>query len=132
MFEVTNTLCKLLLELVTISNSMPLPGQYFCVSCMKPIASPRNEGKCDSCLSKEHNAMRGGIFCDHCGKNGARDLIYLNKKTKKRYCVDCRATFYKALIVKGMENETANKILIEDFILINDPTKRRKKANTSR
>lgn len=107
---------------------MPLPGQYFCKSCMKPIASPRNEGKCDSCLSKEYTAIRGGVFCDHCGKNGARDLIYLNKKTKKRYCVDCRATFYKTLIIKGMENEVANKILIEDFVLLNDPMKKKKKV----
>ncbi|MHA2249711.1 MAG: hypothetical protein ACXAD7_05085, partial [Candidatus Kariarchaeaceae archaeon] len=105
---------------------MSIPGQYFCKNCMKPIKSVRNEGKCDSCLAKEMRVIRAGNYCDHCRKNATQSLIYINRKTKKRYCVDCRSVFHRTLITKGFSSEDANKILVEDFILVNDPTKKTK------
>jgi hypothetical protein len=93
---------------------------------MKPIKSVRNEGKCDSCLAKEMRVIRAGNYCDHCRKNATQSLIYINRKTKKRYCVDCRSVFHRTLITKGFSSEDANKILVEDFILVNDPTKKTK------
>lgn len=98
-------------------------GQYFCNKCMKPVPKP---GICESCQIKEIRVMKAGNYCDHCRKNATQGLIYLNKKTKKRYCVDCRALFRMALIDKGMDVEEATKILIQDFILVNDPMTKRK------
>lgn len=103
---------------------MSIPGQYFCKSCMKPIKNIRNEGKCDSCLAKEMRVIGSGNVCDHCRKNATQSLLYINRKTKKKYCVDCRSIFHKALITKGMDNETANKILVSDFVLIIDPMRK--------
>jgi len=70
--------------------------------------------------------MRAGNYCDHCRTPATKSMTYINKKTKKRYCVDCRAEFRQQLILKGMETELATKIMITDFILINDPTKKNK------
>ncbi len=103
-----------------MSNAL---GQYFCNKCMRPVYKP---GICDSCLMKEQLVMKAGNFCDHCRKNATKDLIYINRKTKKRYCVDCRAFFRMALIDKGISNEEATKIMIKDFVLVNDPTKSKK------
>lgn len=100
---------------------MPLPGQYFCESCMRPVRIP---GRCDSCLAKEMHVRRAGNYCDHCNVNATQSLIYINRKTKKRYCVNCRATFRTSLITKGFEAEQATKIMIEDFVLVNDPMKK--------
>ena len=71
---------------------------------MKPVPKP---GICQSCEIKEIRVMRAGNYCDHCKKNATQDLIYINTKTKKRYCVDCRALFRMALIDKGMDVEEA-------------------------
>lgn len=105
---------------------MSIPGQYFCKNCLKPIPDVRNEGLCNTCIGTQMSVMRAGNFCDHCRTPATNSLIYVNKKTKKRYCVDCRAVFRKHLILKGMETELATKIMITDFILINDPTKKTK------
>lgn len=102
---------------------MSIPGQYFCNKCMKPVPKP---GICDSCTIREIRVMKAGNYCDHCRKNATQDLIYINRKTKKRYCVDCRAIFRTALIDKGFDAEEATKIMIKDFVLVNDPTKRTK------
>lgn len=91
---------------------------------MKPVATP---GQCDSCTAKEQRIVKMGNYCDHCGANASNTMLYLNRKTNKRYCVDCRATFHKHLMMQGFEPETANKILIEDFILVNDPLKNKRK-----
>ena len=93
---------------------------------MKPIQNVRNEGKCNSCFAKQTQVMRAGNFCDHCNTPATKSMIYINTKTKKRYCVDCRAEFRKQLILKGMETELATKLMISDFILVNDPTKKTK------
>lgn len=106
---------------------MSIPGQYFCKSCLKPIPNLRNEGKCASCISKELRTVRAGNFCDHCRKPGTQTMLYVNVKTKKRYCVDCRAEFRQQLILKGMEVEMATKIMISDFVLLNDPMVKKKK-----
>ncbi|MCY3413053.1 MAG: hypothetical protein INQ03_15555 [Candidatus Heimdallarchaeota archaeon] len=98
-------------------------GQYFCNKCMRPVLKP---GICDNCTIKEQRVLKAGNFCDHCRKNATQDLIYINRKTKKRYCVDCRAIFRMALIDKGMSVEDATKIMITDFVLVNDPTKKSK------
>lgn len=103
---------------------MPIPGQQLCPSCLRPVRTP---GPCNTCLEKEMRAMRGGLFCDHCRTNGQRSLIYLNSKTRKRYCVECRATFRSQLIMEGMETEVANKIMVQDFVLLNDPMKKKKR-----
>ena len=50
----------------------------------------------------EEKADDSGNFCDHCNLPATKSMIYINKKTKKRYCVDCRAEFRKQLILKGM------------------------------
>ena len=105
---------------------MSIPGQYFCKNCMRPIADVRNEGLCSSCLGKRLNVMRAGNFCDHCRTPATKSLIYVNTKTKKRYCVDCRGEFRMQLIKKGMETELATKIMVTDFVLVNDPTKKSK------
>lgn len=104
----------------------PLPGQYFCKKCMRPIKNLRNEGLCDSCMAKQLQAQRLGNFCDHCGTPGTKSMLYINKKTKKKYCVECRAEFRRELINKGIPAEEATRIMISDFILINDPMKRTK------
>ncbi len=105
---------------------MPLPGQYFCKKCLKPIPHPRNEGLCDSCYAKQIQALRMGNRCDHCGVPATKELIYVNKKTGKKYCTECRAIFHANLIARGFTVEQANKILVQDFILLNDPLKKRK------
>lgn len=105
---------------------MSIPGQYFCKGCLRPISNIRNEGKCNSCLSKEMTTIRAGNYCDHCRTPATKSMIYINTKTKKRYCVDCRAEFRKQLILKGMETELATKLMISDFVLVNDPTKKSK------
>ena len=100
---------------------MPLPGQHFCPKCMRQVRTP---GHCDSCLAKEQRIIKAGNYCDHCGSNASNTMLYLNRKTNKRYCVDCRATFHKHLMIQGIKPEDANKILMEDFILVNDPMKK--------
>jgi len=96
---------------------------------MKPVKFP---GACDSCLAKEQKIVKMGNYCDHCGSNASNTMLYLNRKTNKRYCVDCRATFHKQLMMQGFEPEVANKILVQDFILVNDPmrTKRKKRKSS--
>ncbi|MHA2502434.1 MAG: hypothetical protein ACXAE3_06185 [Candidatus Kariarchaeaceae archaeon] len=103
---------------------MPLPGQNFCTNCLKPVRTP---GPCDNCLAKEQRIVKAGNYCDHCGTNAMKSLLYLNRKTSKRYCVDCRATFHKQLMIQGIKPEDANKILMKDFILVNDPMKKVKR-----
>ncbi|MCE7735792.1 MAG: hypothetical protein GPJ54_13000 [Candidatus Heimdallarchaeota archaeon] len=105
---------------------MSIPGQYFCKNCLRPIPDVRNEGLCNSCVGKQMTTIRAGNFCDHCRTPATKSLIYVNTKTKKRYCVDCRSEFRMQLIKKGMETEIATKIMITDFILVNDPSKKTK------
>ncbi|MDH5403335.1 MAG: hypothetical protein OEY49_12645 [Candidatus Heimdallarchaeota archaeon] len=93
---------------------------------MKPIAHIRNEGKCDACIARATTIRRAGNFCDHCNKSAATEMIYANRKTKKLYCVDCRAIFRMSLIDRGFTPEDATKIMIQDFILVNDPMQKKK------
>ena len=106
----------------------PLPGQYFCKRCMRPIPTIRNEqGLCDNCLSKELTVRKAGNVCDFCHTPGTKALLYVNKKTKNLYCAGCRSVFRTNLVAKGFETEEATKIMIQDFVLVNDPTRNRKK-----
>lgn len=106
---------------------MPIPGQTFCKRCMRPIKHLRNEGMCDNCYTKDQQVRRAGNACDFCGLTPAQTLLYVNTKTKRIYCVDCRAKFRTTLVMKGFESEVATKIMISDFVLINDPTRNRPK-----
>lgn len=88
---------------------------------MRPVRIP---GRCDSCLGKEMQVRRAGNYCDHCQANAMNTLIYINRKTKKRYCTDCRGLFRNSLVSKGFEAEEATKIMIQDFALVNDPMRK--------
>ncbi len=101
---------------------MPLYGQYLCEGCLRPIARP---GKCDSCTTREVATIRAGNYCDHCFKNGTEARLWLNIKTRTRYCDECKIQFRAGLIWKGaFSAELADRILQTDFIPINDPTKK--------
>ena len=91
-------------------------GQYFCEKCGRPIKEP---GLCPSCLEKELRTIRMGNYCDFCHKLATETQLYINVKTKKRYCVECMKVFRTQLLLNGLPGDYVDKIMKRDFIPIN-------------
>lgn len=103
---------------------MPLYGSYLCEGCLRPIPRP---GKCNRCITKEIATIRAGNYCDHCHKSATETKLYLNIKTKTRYCPECMAQFRSGLIWKGaFTAEQAERIIAKDFVPIANPTRKPK------
>ncbi len=103
---------------------MPLYGSYLCEGCLRPVPKP---GKCNNCVAKEIATIRAGNYCDHCHKHALETQLYLNIKTRTRYCSECIAQFRSGLIWRGaFTAEQAEKIIANDFVPITNPTRKPK------
>jgi len=91
-------------------------GQYFCEKCGRPIKQP---GLCPSCVEKELRTIRMGNYCDFCHKLATETSLYINVKTKKRYCTECMKVFRTQLLLSGLPGDYVDKIMKRDFIPIN-------------
>ena len=91
-------------------------ARYFCEKCSKPIPEP---GLCPSCLEKELRTIRLGNYCDHCHTPATQTRLYINVKTKLRYCDQCRKIFRSELLMRGIPADVADKMIQRDFVPIN-------------
>ncbi len=59
-----------------------------------------------------------GNYCDHCQKLATEAQLYINVKTKKRYCLECMKVFRTGLLLNGLPGDYVDKIMQRDFVQI--------------